>query len=105
MSKSAKKKKSAQKLEEELALKSQSEMLARAKAYQLQCAKNYKASRNKYEASFLKAVEEIEALQPNAFAGVQVSRFFTLGVRKQYCVLKDPLTLKQRQRVERLFHD
>lgn len=105
MSKQSRKKKINQKaLEEEAAVKVASENMARAKLYQIQCSRNYKASRNKYEASFLKTIEEIESLQPNAFAGVQVSRFFTMGVRKQYSVLKDPLTAKQRQRVDRLFH-
>lgn len=82
-----------------------SEVSAKVKLFQAQCKKNYKASRTKYEEAFLKTIEEIEALQPNAFAGVQVSRFFTSGVLKKYCVIKDPLTPKQRQRVERLLQD
>ncbi|KAK6633501.1 hypothetical protein RUM43_001082 [Polyplax serrata] len=66
------------------------------------CKKYYENKRKKYNNYFLKCVEEIEVLQPSGFAGVQVMRYFVVGILPQYCVIPDPLTKKQRERVERI---
>lgn len=66
------------------------------------CRKSYKKSLERYNNFFLKYLDEIEALQPNGFACLQVMRYFVIGVLPQYCVLPDPLTKKERERVERI---
>lgn len=67
--------------------------------------RRYAESRAKYNGYFLECLNDIEALQPSAFSGVQVSRMFTVGVLPKYCKIKDPLTPRQRERVERIIQE
>lgn len=78
-----------------------SEILAEKPLHEI-CKKYYRESYKKYNEFFLNCVEEIEALQPNGFSCVQVLRYFVVGILPQYCVIPDPLTKKQRERVEKI---